>query len=334
MPSDGVLLERERQAGHVLANLCRLALSDHGYIDLVHAVLTALEELVESPLLCLSVRERQRVGHYARPGEGADSSWAEDAARGIAEVQETWLQQPAPGMSALSLPGALGGDVWFRMFPAWSRSGRGIALSLAASVPVEVSPAEEAMMARLTEQALLVLDHALLLEQVEELETTDSLTGVANLHRLIDVLDREIQRHRHDGAWLALLVIDVQGLDRINRAYGRRYGNHVLIKLAGLLQQAARPIDLVARSGLDEFAVVLPQTDEEQGLRLAGDLRDRLQHVEFAGGEISLTIGVAHVKPSEILTPEELLRRAEQALHQDKQRQRAWSGVLQPQRLR
>src|SRR5437763_10075699 len=63
------------------------------------------------------------------------------------------------------------------------------------------------------------------------------------------------------------------GLDRINRSYGHEYGNHILRRLAGMLAGGVRAVDIVGRCGLDEFAVVLPETDIEEAERLAD--RDR-----------------------------------------------------------
>ena len=58
--------------------------------------------------------------------------------------------------------------------------------------------------------------------QLEQQEVTDRLTGTLNHRRLLETLDYEIGRHAYHGRWLALLLLDVQGLDSINRSYGRR----------------------------------------------------------------------------------------------------------------
>jgi GGDEF domain-containing protein len=76
-------------------------------------------------------------------------------------------------------------------------------------------------MLRLVRQALLVLDHALLLEKIEHLEGEDQLTAVINRHRLLEILEYELRRHRFTRKWLALSMIDVEDLDSINRSYGR-----------------------------------------------------------------------------------------------------------------
>lgn len=335
MVTDDRLLERARQENQVMAELVRLATSPHDYAEIVRSILDLVERLVISPILCLSVHEFGEVGHYARAGDDIDPGWAEESARTIAGVQEQLLAQLPGGMTPADLPSA-GPMPWFRTFPAWTRSGRCCALALGAQEPLELSRDEEHLMRRLVAEIVLVLDHTLLLEQLEHLQTTDRLTNLANQTRLLDVLEYEMHRHRYAGKWLALLLLDVEGLDRINRSYGRQYGNHILRKLAVIIREAVRPIDLVARFGLDEFAVMLPETDEETAERSLEALRERLHAIEFAGGEVGVSAAVAHIKPNETLTPESFLRRAEQALYEAKRQQRGWSALLPstPQRVR
>jgi diguanylate cyclase (GGDEF)-like protein len=174
-------------------------------------------------------------------------------------------------------------------------------------------------MLRLAAQVLLVLDHALLLAQIQEGDPTDRLTGVASHRRLLDMLDYELRRHRYSRRWLALMLLDVEGLEGINRSYGRRYGNHILTQLAKLVEDAVRPIDLVARGGEHDFAVMLPETDAEEGRRLSDALLERFLAVQFAGGAVGLSVGVAHARPDESLSPDGLLQRAEVALQESKQ---------------
>ncbi len=94
-----------------------------------------------------------------------------------------------------------------------------------------------------------------------------------------------------------------------------------------ITDQCQASLDVVARHGHDEFAVVLPEMTEEDGRRLVEQLHERFGAMEFAGGEVRLTAGTAHVKPDETLTAEAFLRRGEQALHEAKRYERGWSTM-------
>jgi diguanylate cyclase (GGDEF)-like protein len=318
-------LAHARVENQVLSELARLSATDHPYEDVLHTVLDCIEHVVTSPFIGISVREIEGIGHYVRADGEVDDAWLEAVTEHVADMQEAALRHPAhvgTQREDMTAPAAS-----IAGFTAGSRSGRCGSLVLASQAPLTLSRAEEHLMLRLAQQMLLVIDHALLLEKIEDLEVEDRLTGAINQHRLLEMLEYELQRHRYTGRWLALLMIDVQGLHSINRTYGRHYGNHILQKLAAMLQTTVRPIDVVARHGHDEFAVILPETNEEGGQELADELHERFATLEFAGGKVGLTAGVAHAKPDEILTAEAFLRRGEQALHEAKRYERGWSTM-------
>ncbi len=330
-------IDRTRFENRIMAELTNLALSSQDYTDVVEAVLDLVEQVVSSPFLSLSVQESGQVGFYARVGEDVDAFWVEDVGRYVAETQRHQLSHTP---SAVQRPAAYhitAPAAWIASFPAWRdrsrtiRPGEVCILTLACPRPLSLHVDEEQIMERLARQSLLVLGHALLLEQLESREVMDSLTGVANHRRLLEILDYEMQRHRYLGKWLSLLLLDVEGLDRINRSYGRQYGNHILAKLAGLLQETVRPIDSVARCGMDEFAVVLPETDEEEASELAERVRERMLGAGFAGGAVGLTVRVTQVKPDEMLSAESFLRRGEQVLYEAKRQEQGWLRALSPE---
>jgi diguanylate cyclase (GGDEF)-like protein len=321
------LLTRSRIENEVLSEMASLTTTGHPYDDVVHGLLDLIEHVVSSPFLGVSIREMEQVAHYVRTDRDTDRAWGEGVADGVAEMLDPILQSGSHAQVGTQRHNISAPPAWITSFTAGSRSGRLGSLVIAAQTPLVLAPAEEQLMLRLVQQALLVLDHALLLEKIEQLEVEDQLTGVINQHRLLEILEYEMRRHRFTGKWLALSMIDVEGLDSINRSYGRRYGNHILQKLAAMLQSSVRPIDVVARHGHDEFAIVLPEMTEEDGRRLVEELHERFGAMEFAGGEVRLTAGTAHVKPDETLTAEAFLRRGEQALHEAKRYERGWSTM-------
>ncbi|MCP4246501.1 MAG: GGDEF domain-containing protein [bacterium] len=124
--------------------------------------------------------------------------------------------------------------------------------------------------------------------------TTDALTGIANraefdqrLHAAWKGLDRG---HGH----FALLLIDVDRLKTINDSFGHQAGDDALRHLAAVLKQTIREVDLAARYGGDEFAVLAPWTDERGALVLADRIRESIERVplEFNDESIRLRVSV------------------------------------------
>jgi diguanylate cyclase (GGDEF)-like protein len=118
-----------------------------------------------------------------------------------------------------------------------------------------------------------LLDNARLFEQVSHLAVSDPLTGLANYRRLLDVLEAETERTNRNGRPFAVLLLDLDGLKKINDTYGHLVGSHALNRLAHILRIHCRAIDTAARYGGDEFALVLPETSQEEAERVANRIR-------------------------------------------------------------
>ena len=118
-----------------------------------------------------------------------------------------------------------------------------------------------------------LLDNARLFEQVSHLAVSDPLTGLANYRRLLDVLEAETERTNRNGRPFAVLLLDLDGLKKINDTHGHLVGSHALNRLAHILRIHCRAIDTAARYGGDEFALVLPETLQDEAERVANRIR-------------------------------------------------------------
>src|SRR5712664_350839 len=118
-----------------------------------------------------------------------------------------------------------------------------------------------------------LLDNARLFEQVSHLAVSDPLTGLANYRRLLDVLETETERTNRSDRPFAVLLLDLDGLKRINDTYGHLVGSHALNRLALILRIHCRALDTAARYGGDEFALVLPETLHDEAERVANRIR-------------------------------------------------------------
>jgi len=159
-----------------------------------------------------------------------------------------------------------------------------------------------------------------LYQQMERRAKTDPLTGLANRRGAEEALARESDRSRRYGVPLSLLVLDVDGLKRINDHDGHEAGDAVLTHMAALLAETVRSVDSPARWGGDEFLVVLPDTNGAQAKRLARRLLKRVHERPARLGEkelpATISIGVAEYDREEPL--EHLVRRVDQAMYDAK----------------
>ena len=150
------------------------------------------------------------------------------------------------------------------------------------------------------------------------LATTDSLTGLANYRRLVDVLDLEISRSERTDREFALLLFDLDGLKVVNDHHGHPVGNRAICRLAEILLVHCRNIDTAARYGGDEFALVLPESTLDIARSVAVRICERVaSNKEYP--PLSVSVGVA-MFPENGKTSESLLTAADNALYEMKRR--------------
>jgi diguanylate cyclase (GGDEF)-like protein len=188
------------------------------------------------------------------------------------------------------------------------------------------------------------------IEQRRKAVFCDHLTGVANRRAFFEAAELELQRNRRAPRPTALVLIDADHFKRINDRHGHPAGDAVLRQLGMLLTATFRQVDVVARIGGEEFAVLLPSSTMEGAAAVAERLRQLVasHQVSFGGARIEFTvsIGIAAgegrgAEPD--LTLETLMRRADQALYAAKaggrNRIERWTPALagaasHPQRAR
>ncbi|HMI51815.1 MAG TPA: GGDEF domain-containing protein [Candidatus Saccharimonadales bacterium] len=137
-----------------------------------------------------------------------------------------------------------------------------------------------------------LLDNARLFEQVRHLAVSDPLTGLANYRRLLDVLENETERTNRTGRPFAVLLLDLDGLKKINDTFGHLVGSRAICRLADILRIHCRSIDTAARYGGDEFALVLPETQEDEAKLVSERIRD-VMTIEPEKPQLSASIGIA-----------------------------------------
>jgi diguanylate cyclase (GGDEF)-like protein len=153
---------------------------------------------------------------------------------------------------------------------------------------------------------------------LRNLAVRDPLTNLANYRQLMVALEAEIRRSERTGRAFAVLLLDVDGLKRINDRHGHVVGSRALCRVAEVLHMSCRAVDTAARYGGDEFALVLPETDDNAARQVAARVCERLKQ-DVDKPRITASFGVA-LFPRDGSTAEAMISGADRALYAMKAR--------------
>jgi diguanylate cyclase (GGDEF)-like protein len=155
--------------------------------------------------------------------------------------------------------------------------------------------------------------------ELESQANTDPLTGLGNLRALQRQLANLLDVHKRYRHPFALLLMDIDGLKRINDSHGHPAGDRVLMQVAMSLRRSIRSVDTAARIGGDEFCVLLPEQDLQTAAKLAARLATAIEEEVAAPGDpsISVSIGVA-ASPEHGDDAEALIDTADRAMYRAK----------------
>ncbi|MEO6623377.1 MAG: sensor domain-containing diguanylate cyclase [Burkholderiaceae bacterium] len=150
-------------------------------------------------------------------------------------------------------------------------------------------------------------------DRLEVLTTTDSLTGVNNRRAFEHSLAQELLLVKRRSTPLSLVIVDVDHFKLINDTYGHAAGDVVLQTIATLLIKSARNVDMVARIGGEEFAVVLPNTDGTSAMMVAERMRAAVADEAWPNAPLTISLGIATLLNLE--TASSLFVRADKAMY-------------------
>ena len=153
--------------------------------------------------------------------------------------------------------------------------------------------------------------------EIEKIASTDKLTGVYNRHKFEELFILEAERSRRFDSPLSLILIDIDYFKDVNDTYGHDVGDDILRRLAKVIKDNIRNLDVLARWGGEEFIVLAPNTDLDKVRILAEKLRLAIQTFNFPTVKnITISAGASILEAND--SYETLFKRADQALYNAK----------------
>ena len=156
---------------------------------------------------------------------------------------------------------------------------------------------EQVIFNRFCAHVSLALEKIMLFSEIKALSMHDGLTGVYNHAYIIKLLEEEVERSARYGSQLTIGLFDIDDFKKVNDTWGHLTGDYALKRVAEILKNGLRIIDMVGRYGGDEFLVILPETFLEQGTkvseRLIKDIENENFNYENKNIKITVSGGVA-----------------------------------------
>ena len=188
-------------------------------------------------------------------------------------------------------------------------------LVISVACPVVISPLISAVVLKF----IVELDRAH--ERLRELSNLDHLTGAYNRKYFMERLHKEIERSNRYRSRLSVAFIDIDDFKDINDRHGHLGGDEVLKQFAQTCIAAMRQSDLFARFGGEEFAVLLPETGQDEALQFLERLRARVARlrVDLPRGPAGVTVSIGHTNLSGAASEvNSILRAADEAMYRAK----------------
>ena len=171
----------------------------------------------------------------------------------------------------------------------------------------------------------LILNNAMLFKKVESLAITDGLTGLYTRTHFIERLQEEIERAKTNSIPISIAMIDIDYFKKVNDTYGHLAGDTFLKQLSNILRRRFRSVDVLARYGGEEFAVLMYHTTIQESYKILEEVRKMVEEEKFFMPiesyrpiqiKKTISIGIAELTTEE--TPDELIKKADDALYMAK----------------
>ncbi len=162
------------------------------------------------------------------------------------------------------------------------------------------------------------LFNAKIYQKMEEMATTDGLTGLINHRTFQEKIIQYLQRAKRYNKKVGIVLTDIDHFKSVNDSYGHPMGDEVLRKVASLLKKSIRNVDLVARYGGEEFVIILEETEKDAIYTLTNRIREELKQLEFHSNgksfRISISMGFS-IYPNSSEDKQQLIDLADKALY-------------------
>jgi len=181
----------------------------------------------------------------------------------------------------------------------------------------------EILLQTLADYAAIAIENARAMRRIQELSITDDCTGLYNARHLFTVLTDEFHRSARFGFEFTLIFLDLDHFKLVNDKYGHIVGSKLLAEVGQCLRETLRLVDAAFRYGGDEFAILLPQTSRDDGLRVARRIAKALHKRRWLADEqfdiqLRASIGLA-TYPADGTIPQVLVQRADELMYSVKQ---------------
>lgn len=156
-------------------------------------------------------------------------------------------------------------------------------------------------------------------QHLEYQTQVDSLTGLFNRRAFEKKIQEEFDRSARYHNPFSLLIMDVDNFKSVNDTYGHHGGDAVLVKLSETMREKTRKSDFPSRYGGEEFVLILPETDQENALQVAGKIHEAIRTQSFGTSTnpiaITVSIGVSSNSSAHYSDWRQMLNDADQALY-------------------